>query len=85
MNWEQIAGKWTQAKGEIKQSWGKLTDDDILNIEGKKDVLVGKLQERYGYLKDEAEKHVDEWVVRVGDVFTKPRAPRERPTAPQDR
>ena len=58
MNGDQIKGKWTQAKGQVKQSWGKLTDDDFDVIAGERDVLVGKVQERYGVAKEEAEKQV---------------------------
>jgi uncharacterized protein YjbJ (UPF0337 family) len=61
MNWDQIEGKWKQAKGEVKQKWGKLTDDDLDVINGKQDVLVGKIQERYGISKEEAQKQLDGW------------------------
>ncbi len=62
MNWDQIKGKWQQLRGDIKQRWGKLTDDDLEVAEGKRDVLVGKIQERYGIAKEEAEKQVDAWI-----------------------
>lgn len=55
MNWDQIAGKWKQLKGSAKQQWGKLTDDDLDYISGSHDKLVGKLQERYGIKKEEAQ------------------------------
>ncbi len=61
MNWDQIAGNWTQIKGEIKTQWGKLTDDDLTVAEGHRDKLVGRLQERYGYTKDEAERQLSRW------------------------
>lgn len=61
MNWDQIAGNWKQAKGQMKQSWAKLTDDDLTYIEGSRDKMVGKVQERYGIARDEAEKKVSEW------------------------
>ena len=61
MNWDQIAGNWKQVKGTVKEKWGKLTDDDLEVIEGKKDQLVGRLQERYGYTKEQAEKELDSW------------------------
>ncbi|WP_068613941.1 CsbD family protein [Paenibacillus tuaregi] len=54
-------GKWNQLKGEVKIQWGKLTDDDLDKIEGEKDKLVGKLQERYGHTKDAAEREFHEW------------------------
>ncbi|ECM8363887.1 CsbD family protein, partial [Salmonella enterica subsp. enterica serovar Enteritidis] len=55
---------WKQFKGKVKEQWGKLTDDDMTIIEGKRDQLVGKIQERYGYQKDQAEKEVDSWEKR---------------------
>ena len=61
MNWDQIAGNWKQFKGHVKEKWGKLTDDDLDVIEGKKDQLVGRLQERYGYSKEQAEKELKIW------------------------
>jgi uncharacterized protein YjbJ (UPF0337 family) len=63
MNWEQIRGKWTQAKGELKTRWGKLTDDDLTHIDGERDKLVGRLQELYGISKEEAERQVDDMKV----------------------
>ncbi len=62
MNSDQLAGKWQQMKGEAKTQWGKLTDDDLMSISGQKDKLIGKLQERYGYAKEEANRRVDEWL-----------------------
>jgi uncharacterized protein YjbJ (UPF0337 family) len=59
MNWDRIEGNWKQIKGKAKVQWGKLTDDDFDIIAGKKDQLVGKIQESYGISKDEAEKQVD--------------------------
>jgi uncharacterized protein YjbJ (UPF0337 family) len=61
MNSDQMAGKWKQMKGAAKQKWGKLTDDDLDVIAGQRDMLVGKLQERYGIAKEEAQKRADEW------------------------
>ena len=61
MNWDRIEGQWKQMKGSVKERWGKLTDDDLNVIGGKKDQLVGRLQERYGIAKDEAQTQVDEW------------------------
>ncbi|USB33742.1 CsbD family protein [Paenibacillus sp. YPG26] len=54
-------GKWNQLKGEAKVQWGKLTDDDLDVIAGEKDKLVGKLQERYGHTKDDAEREYNDW------------------------
>jgi len=61
MNWDQIEGKWKQSAGVVKEKWGKLTDDDLTVIAGKKDQLVGKIQERYGIAREAAEKQVDEF------------------------
>jgi uncharacterized protein YjbJ (UPF0337 family) len=62
MNWDQVEGKWKQYKGQAKEKWGKLTDDDIDVIDGKRQQLVGRIQERYGIAKDAAEKQADEFV-----------------------
>jgi uncharacterized protein YjbJ (UPF0337 family) len=61
MNWDRIEGQWKQMKGSVKERWGKLTDDDLNVIGGKKDQLVGRVQERYGIAKDEAQTRVDDW------------------------
>jgi uncharacterized protein YjbJ (UPF0337 family) len=62
MNWDQVEGNWTQFKGKIREKWGNLTDDDLTVIKGQKDQLVGKLQERYGYAKEQAQREADEFV-----------------------
>ena len=62
MNWDQMAGKWKQTTGKVKEKWGKLTDDDVQMISGKRDQFVGRVQERYGIAKEEAERQVDEFV-----------------------
>ena len=56
--WAKIKGAWTQSKGAVKEQWGKLTDDDIMEIDGRREVLVGKLQTRYGISHEEAERQV---------------------------
>jgi uncharacterized protein YjbJ (UPF0337 family) len=61
MNWDQIKGNWKELKGKVKEKWGKLTDDDLTVVAGKRDQLAGKLQERYGYEKTQAEKELDEF------------------------
>ena len=61
MNADQLEGKWKQLKGSVKEKWGKLTDDDLELIAGKRDKLIGKLQERYGIRKEEAERQADLW------------------------
>jgi uncharacterized protein YjbJ (UPF0337 family) len=61
MNWDQIEGNWRRLKGKARQKWAKLTDDELEMIGGKKDVLIGKLQERYGMARQEAEREADLW------------------------
>ena len=61
MNWDQVQGKWKQMKGSVKEKFGKLTDDDLQMIEGNRDRFVGKLQERYGIAREEAQRRIDEW------------------------
>jgi uncharacterized protein YjbJ (UPF0337 family) len=62
MNWDQFAGMWKQSAGKVREKWGKLTDDDLTTINGQREQLVGKIQERYGIAKGAAEKQVDEFV-----------------------
>lgn len=59
MNWDQIAGDWKQFQGKVKEKWGKLTDNDLTTIAGKRDQLAGILQQKYGYKKEQAEKELD--------------------------
>ncbi len=59
MNADILKGKWLQAKGRVREQWGKLTDDDMDRISGNAEQLVGTVQERYGYAKDRASKEVD--------------------------
>lgn len=61
MNEDRIEGNWLQFKGKVKEQWGKLTDDDLDVIAGKRDQLLGKIQERHGITKEEAEKQFTEW------------------------
>lgn len=61
MNWDLVEGKWKQMKGQIREKWGNLTDDDLEMIAGKRDQLIGRLQVRYGIAKEEAAKQVDEF------------------------
>lgn len=62
MNWDQVEGKWNQYKGKAKEKWGKLSDDDLHVINGRRQQLIGKIQERYGLAKEVAEKQTDEFV-----------------------
>ncbi len=61
MNWDQIKGDWKQMTGKVKEKWGKLTDDDLTTIAGKRDQLAGLIQQRYGCAKEQAEKELDEF------------------------
>jgi uncharacterized protein YjbJ (UPF0337 family) len=61
MDWNIIEGKWKELKGHAREQWGKLTDDELEEVGGKKDRLVGKLQQKYGYAADEADRRADEW------------------------
>ena len=61
MNWERIEGNWKQFKGNVKLQWGRLTDDQLEVISGKRDLLAGKVQEMYGVTKEDAEKQLATW------------------------
>ncbi len=65
MNWDQIKGNWKQFQGRAKQQWGKLTGDDLTRAEGDRDILIGRIQERYGVAREEAERQVSEWERRL--------------------
>ena len=65
MNWDQVEGKWDQFKGKLRQSWATLTDDDLEYMKGGRDRAVGRLKERYGIEKEEAERQLD-------DLLSKP-------------
>lgn len=71
MNWDRIQGNWKQFKGKAKEQWGKLTDDDLDVVAGKRDQLVGRIQERYGIAKDVAERQIDEWARRDDEYWRK--------------
>jgi uncharacterized protein YjbJ (UPF0337 family) len=60
--WEQIAGRWQQVRGEVRNEWRKLTDDDIDQIKGWRDVLAGKIQQRYSLALEEADLRIDQWI-----------------------
>ena len=68
MNWDRIEGNWKQFKGNAKEQWGKLTDDQLDVIAGKRDHLVGKIQETYGISKEVAEKQLTDWQDRIKDT-----------------
>lgn len=64
MNWDRIEGNWKQFRGQVQQQWGKLTNDDMDYVEGRRDELAGMIQERYGVERDEADRQIDEWLAR---------------------
>jgi uncharacterized protein YjbJ (UPF0337 family) len=73
MNSDQLEGKWKQVKGEVREKWGKLTDDDILVVGGRRDQLIGRVQERYGMAREAATKEVDTFLKNLsepGENFT---------------
>lgn len=59
--WDKIAGNWKQFKGQVRERWGELTDDELEQIAGKRDQLAGKIQERYGIAREEVNRQIDEW------------------------
>ena len=77
MNWDRIEGNWKQFKGKVKAQWGKLTDDELDVMAGNRDQLVGKVQERYGIAKDEAERQVSDWERNTD--FDEPRPTGKKP------
>lgn len=68
-NWTSIQGNWNQYKGQIKEKWGKLTDDDLMRIGGSRDQLIGILQQRYGMAKDRVEEQVEEFTTHASSWF----------------
>jgi len=71
MNWDVVAGDWKQLKGKVRQQWGKLTEDNLNLIDGKRDESAGKIQEAYGVTKEEAEKKVKSFVSTNNDYRMK--------------
>jgi uncharacterized protein YjbJ (UPF0337 family) len=65
MNWDRIEGNWHQLKGKAVEQWGKLTKDDMDRLDGKREQLVGRIQECYGISRDEAEQQVNDWSARL--------------------
>jgi len=69
MDWNRVEGNWKQLRGRAKQQWGKLTDDDLAMVAGRREELAGKVQERYGIARDAARKQVDEWANKADDSW----------------
>lgn len=72
MNTDILAGKWQQLKGEVRKTWGELTDDEIDRAQGNAEKLAGILRERYGWTRDEAAKRVADFLARVNDRLEEP-------------
>jgi uncharacterized protein YjbJ (UPF0337 family) len=66
MNWDRIEGNWKEFKGKVKERWGKLTDDDLEVVEGRRDQLAGQIRKRYGLAKDEADRQIEDWMREPG-------------------
>ena len=67
MNWDTVKGEWKQFRGRVKEQWGKLTDDDLDQIEGKRDQLLGSLQKSYGIARDEAERQIRSFETTISE------------------
>jgi len=67
MNWDRIEGSWMDFRGKVKERWGKLTNDDLDVIRGKRDQLMGRIQERYGRTRDEADREINDWLDEEDD------------------
>jgi uncharacterized protein YjbJ (UPF0337 family) len=80
MNWDTIQGKWKQLKGTARERWGKITDNEWSEISGQRERFVGKVQERYGIAREQAEREVDEWCRSLQDTEFREK-PREREAA----
>ena len=66
MNWDIAKGQWKQFRGQVKEQWGNLTDDDLDQIDGKREQLLGAVQKRYGIAKDEAERQINKFESSCG-------------------
>lgn len=62
MNWNQVEGNWDLFRGKVQEKWGKLTDDELDTVAGKRKQLSGLIQERYGKAEEEAEREIDHWL-----------------------
>jgi len=69
MNWDRIQGNWKQVVGKAKAQWGKLTDDDLDVVAGRREQLAGKIQERYGIAKDEVDQQIADWELKATDSW----------------
>jgi uncharacterized protein YjbJ (UPF0337 family) len=75
MNWERLQGNWKQLFGKVQAQWGELTDDDLTVVDGRREQLAGKLQERYDIAKEEAERQIAAWQRAATDGWFGPAKP----------
>jgi len=68
MNWDRVQGNWKQFRGKLREKWARLTDDHIEAIDGRREILAGKLQEAYGIGKEEADRQIDDWQISVQEA-----------------
>jgi uncharacterized protein YjbJ (UPF0337 family) len=80
MNRDVLSGSWRELRGKVKERWGKLTDDDVVKIEGHLDRLIGAVQKRYGYAREQAEREIDTFLEDVRSRVE----PAGRVTSPRD-
>jgi uncharacterized protein YjbJ (UPF0337 family) len=71
MNWDRIEGNWKQVVGKARAQWGKLTEDDFNIVAGRREQLAGRIQERYGVAKEDADKQISEWIRKADDSWFK--------------
>ena len=64
-SWDEIASRWTRFSREVKKKWGELTDDEVMQVNGRREILAGKIQERYGVAVDEANKQIERWAAKL--------------------
>ena len=72
MNWDRIQGNWKQVSGQAKAQWGKLTDDDLDVVAGRREEMAGKIQERYGVAREDAHNQITEWARKATDAWFTP-------------
>lgn len=63
--WDKISGSWKEFSGQVRTQWGKLTDDDLEMVKGQRDVLAGRIQQRYGIAKEDANRQIDDWANKL--------------------
>ena len=64
-NWNEIAGRWTRFSREVRKKWGELTEDEVMQVNGRREILAGKIQEKYGIAVEEANRQIDAWASRL--------------------